>query len=62
MEELKVVLHNIADDAVSLTQETLDLYPDSTLSECFPYQACRIVSIDGFTYQVRYKVELHPVG
>lgn len=62
MEELKNLLHEIADDAIEMTEYTLKMIPDTCLSECFPYMACRTVNIDGFNYQVQYEVKLRPIG
>jgi hypothetical protein len=62
MEELKNTLHALADDAVNMVDVTFDMFPDVTsLSECFPYSACRTITIDGHDYTIRYKVELKPI-
>lgn len=62
MEELRKLLHETADDAIELTQYTLNELPDTCLSECFPYTAYRTIEIDGFPYQVSYEVKLRPIG
>ena len=62
MEDLRKVLYTAADDAIEMTQDTLNLCPDTCLSECFPYMSCKIVTIDGFDYQVWYSIKLKPIG
>ena len=61
MEELKNILCELADDAVNMVDIAFDMFPDTTLSECFPLSAYRIVNIDGYNYAIRYQVELKPI-
>lgn len=62
MEELRTLLHTIADDAIEMTQTTFDLIPDTVLSECFPFNTYRTVTIDGFNYSVTCEIKLKPIG
>ncbi len=61
MKELKKLLYSMSDDAIEITKTTLELFPDTTLSECFPFHVRDTVMIDGFEYEVQCEIKLRPV-
>lgn len=61
MEELRKMLRELADDTIQMTEDTFDMCPDITLSECFPFTAYRTVNIAGYNYKIKYRIDLKPV-
>ena len=62
MEELKNLFHEAADEAISMSQYTLDNCPDiKTIDECFPYTAYRTINIAGKDYRVVIDIKMTEV-
>ena len=61
MEELRKTLCELADATIQMTEDTFDVCPDVTLSECFPFTAYRTIIIGGYVYKIKYRVDLKPV-
>ena len=59
MEKLKSLFHEVANDAVDMAQYTLTNCPDITkIEECFPYEAFRMITINGKDYRVKIEIQM----
>ena len=62
MEELKNLFHEVANDAISMSQYTMDNCPNvKRIDECFPYTAYRTINISGKDYRVAVDIQMTEV-
>lgn len=62
MEELKNLFHEVVDGAISMSQYTMDNFPNvKRIDECFPYTAYRTINIAGKDYCVTVDIQMTKV-
>lgn len=62
MEELKNLFHEVVDDAISMSQYTMDNCPNvKRIDECFPFTAYRTINIAGKDYRVAIDIKMTKV-
>ena len=62
MEELKKLFYEVADDAISMSQYTMDNCPSvKRIDGCFPYTAYRTINIAGKDYRVAINIQMTEV-